>query len=336
MEMQFKNEIKKLADVLVWADNWIEELRDGLTEEEFAEDEEVKEFEAVKKAVLDSMERHTVYTNALNKDIADKAAKIEFLEKEIEGRKAGYWALKEKTDKLKDEVVRLNKCIMEKNGVINTANDAIVQLRKKMASDLEIKNLKEENENLKEDIKAFRTANEILVEKSKEHLDEIKMAKNRCMFEIEQHNKTRKELADIKHKFEKYKEDHEGVNAPILVSLESVRKNGIPDITLPPEDKTCCEKLDYWKNQERIRTDQLRATERKVEELWKEIEKLKKGEDDHGRAGFKRYIEHLIEEEERAVPERFKERLNKEIAEIFTKEEETEVDDIPCGEDAIE
>lgn len=30
--------------------------------------------------------------------------------------------------------------------------------------------------------------------------------------------------------------------------------------------------IDYWKNQERIRTNQLRATEAKVEELWKQIE----------------------------------------------------------------
>ena len=94
------------------------------------------------------------------------------------------------------------------------------------------------------------------------------------------------------------------------------------------------QETDYYKEQERIRTDQLRATESKVEELKQEIEmlngtikgywdELKNKEDDHGRAGFKRYIEYLIEEEERAVPERFKERLNEEITEIFEKEEET-------------
>ena len=33
--------------------------------------------------------------------------------------------------------------------------------------------------------------------------------------------------------------------------------------------------IDYWKNQERIRTNQLRATEAKVEVLWKQIEDLK-------------------------------------------------------------
>ena len=43
-------------------------------------------------------ERHKVYTNALNKDIADKAAKIDLLEKEIEGRKEGYIALKVRMD----------------------------------------------------------------------------------------------------------------------------------------------------------------------------------------------------------------------------------------------
>ena len=34
------------------------------------------------------------------------------------------------------------------------------------------------------------------------------------------------------------------------------------------------EEIDYWKNQERIRTNQLRATEAKVEELWKQIEEI--------------------------------------------------------------
>ena len=345
MEMQFKNEINKLADIAVWADNWIEELKTGLTEEELEEDTGIEEFETVKKVVLKSIERHAVYTNSLNKDIADKAAKIELLEKEIEGRKEGYWALKEKYDKLEKELEIRTK---ENESLITVKN----RLEKEMEAHAEkikedLKKSKEywrtkylatqeERDAFMEDVKALRTANEILVEKSEEHLGEIKMAKNRFMFEIEQHNKTRKELADLKHEFEAYKEDHEGVNAPILVSLESVRKNRIPDITLPPEGKTCCDEVDYWKNQERIRTDQLRATESKVEELWKEIEKFTKGEDDHGKSGFKRYIEHLIEEEERAVPDRFKERLNKEITEIFTKEKETEVSGIPCGEDAIE
>ena len=86
MEMQFKNEIKKLADIVVWADNGIEEMRmdlSSLTEEKFKNLDAVKDLETVKKVVLESMERQTVYSNALNKDIADKAAKIELLEKEI-------------------------------------------------------------------------------------------------------------------------------------------------------------------------------------------------------------------------------------------------------------
>lgn len=232
--------IQKLADIVVWADNWIKELKDGLTEEEFTEyieDEEVRDFEAVKKVVLESMERRTVYSNALNMDIADKAAKIKLMEKEIEGRKAGYAALKTRMDNLKkeyDETCRTKEL----------------------------------------DLKGHQRREMSLVNALADKNDEIKKLK---------------------------------------------------------------ESIEEWKNQERIRTDQLRATERKVEELWKEIEKFTKGEDDdYGKSGFKRYIEHLIEEEERAVPERFKERLNEEITAIFTKEEETEVNEIPCGEDAIE
>lgn len=251
--------IQKLADIVVWADGIIR--AGGYYEEKYKSDSataychvKAHELWRIRDVALESMERQTVYSNALNNDIADKAAKINLLEKEIEGRKEGYYALKTQMDNLKKEY--------------------------------------EETCRTKElDLKNHQKRDMALVDELAKKNDEIK--------------------------------DLKGT-------------------------------IEYYKNQERIRTDQLRATERKVEELWKEIEKFTKGEDDdYGKSGFKRYIEHLIEEEERAVPERFKERLNEEITAIFTKEEETEVkgvgrtnsgrypwgakvNDIPCGEDAIE
>lgn len=338
MEMQFKNEIKKLADVVVWADNWITNLKDGLTEEEIAEDEAVNEFETIKKVVLESMERHAVYTNALNKDIADKAAKIELLEKEIEGRKEGYWALKEKKDDIENELDNTKKEL-----------EAVAKAR-----DIWFDKVKRQKENLD-------GINKTLEIRTKENESLVKV-RNNLNKEIEAHEsengrltekiiELKKENSYLKKELNEtctYKElDLKGHNR-----REMALVNDLADKN--DEIKKLKESIEYYKNQERIRTDQLRATERKVDELWKEIEKFTKGEeDDHGKSGFKRYIEHLIEEEERAVPERFKERLNKEITEIFTKEEETEVkgvgrtnsgrypwgakvNDIPCGEDAIE
>ena len=107
MEMQFKNEIKKLADIVVWADNLITAA--GFDVEKYKEDGataychvKAHELWKIKTVTLEAMERHSVYTNALNKDIADKAAKIDLLEKEIEGRKEGYYALKDKMTELEE------------------------------------------------------------------------------------------------------------------------------------------------------------------------------------------------------------------------------------------
>lgn len=186
------------------------------------------------------------------------------------------------------------------------------------AKNLEIKKLKEENSRLNARIKcdteywkeAFETQSTSLAEVRKLN-DEL----------VDTLNKSSDRIDELEEEVTQYKELIDGLNKD----------------------------LTYWKDQERIRTDQLRATESKVEELYKQIEgltvncrsksteiaRLRKEmadikhelskEDDHGRAGFKKYIEWLIEEEERAVPDRFKARLNEEITEIFEKEEETEV-----------
>lgn len=258
------------------------------------------------------MERHSVYTSALNADIVAKEAKIELLEKELDGRKAGYVALKTQMDTKYISIDEHNKIV----------------------------------DQFKEEIKKCKDYDTSLMDSLRINNDDLKERVSNLEKELEQ-TCTTKEL-DLK--------GHQRREVSLVNALAD--KND--------EIKKLKESIEEWKNQERIRTDQLRATERKVEELWKEIEKFTKGEDDdYGKSGFKRYIEHLIEEEERAVPERFKERLNKEITAIFTKEEETEVEvdksknygpipesarraakgrypwgakvnDIPCGEDAIE
>lgn len=167
----------------------------------------------------DLVEKHNTYTHSLNADIAAKDAKIELMQKELDGRKAGYVALKAQMD-------TKYISIEEHNDICKT---------------YEIN-----NESLKNQV-------EYLKEELWKRIEGLKRA-NRI-----------------------------AVNSVYGIASASIRE-----------------------------------------------------EDDHGRAGFKKYIEWLIEEEERAVPERFKARLNEEITEIFEKEEETEVKDIPCGEDSIE
>ena len=415
MEMQFKNEIKKLADVVVWADNWIRELKDGLTEEEFAEDEEVKEFETVKKVVFEAMNRHIVYTNALNNDIASKDAKIEKLEKELEGRKECYTALKELVDTkyisieehnnivdplnkenerlnrytanvdkvnhdlvthvtlLEDENKRLSEKIKHQKENLDGINKTLETRTKEKESLINVRN------NQDREIEAHEEENKKL-EKRIEELKETMMVEeynstakiNRLTAEIE---KLKVDLIHEREKNEKLAKAHAGLEndmryttiieyQDIIASLnkdieswkhdvyEELKKNE----ELEEKIKNLVQEIDYYKNQERIRTDQLRATESKVEELWKEIEKFTKGETkDHGKSGFTEYIKYIIAEEEG----KFKAELNKRFSEEVSKisQERTEealakaklnkkfgvggvVDEfkegIPCGEDAIE
>lgn len=398
------------------------------------------------------IDRHAVYTDALNNDIADKAAKIDLLEKEIEGRKEGYYALKELMDTkyisieehnnicedFKKKIVKLEKesekwqdlAKMNRDTICNQY-DVCEDFKKKIAE------LEEENEKLKVDLIHEREKNEKLAKDYavqendiRKYTTEIKTLEEKVKHQrgnldginktLEIRTKENESLIAVRNNLNKEIEAHESENARLSEKIKELKKERdkhmarVNDLRMELDcvkaskekyeeaahDKvvadlresfnywrTKClaaqeeiEKLEgtieEWKNKERIRTNELRATESKVEELWEEIERLRdlgehwkrsyfniryslnklkdeSKEDDYGKSGFKRYIEHLIEEEERAVPERFKERLNEEITAIFTKKEETEVkgvgrtssgrypwgakvNDIPCGEDAIE
>ena len=371
MEMQFKNEIKKLADIVAWADNWIEELKDGLTEEEFKDDEEVKEFETVKKVVLESIDRHTVYTDALKNDIADKAAKIELLEKEIEGRKEGYWALKEKYDKLEKELADCNAKIRHQKENLDGINKTLEIRTKENERLIAVKN------NLNKEIEAHEAENARLSEK----IMELKKERDRHMAKV---NDLRMELDCLKASKEKHEE---AANEKLVEGLREnigywrnkyvAAQEEIENLNIELDDyKTWNSHLhsdiEEWKNQERIRTDQLRATESKVDELWKRIKELEEEltrawknkytglnkEDDYGRAGFEEYIKYIIEEEEGKFKAELNKRFSEEVSKISTKRTEEElakakmngvgrtssgrypwgakVNDIPCGEDAIE
>lgn len=363
--------IQKLADIVVWADSLIERIKPVLIElGEFEVNNDVKQLKAVKKVVLESINRHNTYTNALNMDIADKAAKIDLLEKEIEGRKKAF-------NDLSEEMANRYITIETHNGICKSYEDRIEYLneeyKKKIKEIEENKSLKKQVEYLTKELnnsyKAWDTDSKNHQKRDMTLVDELGKKND----EIKKLNEENSRLnARIKCDTEYWKEAFETQST----SLAEVRKlndelvdtlNKSSDRIDELEEEVTQYKelidglnkdLTYWKDQERIRTDQLRATESKVEELWKRIEGLKRAnriavnsvygiasasvhkvEDDHGRAGFKKYIEWLIEEEERAVPERFKARLNEEITEIFEKEEETEeteVKDIPCGEDSIE
>ena len=181
-------EIIKLTDVVVWAEKQIEEMRiylvPSLGEDEFEELEQVKEFEAVKKVVNETIKRHSVYTNALKQDIASRDAKIERLEKEIEGRKECYTALKELMD---------TKYIS-----INEHNKIVDQFKE------EVKKLKEENEDLKirDEELTKQVANKLYdIDSLRNYITELKKENKNIRKEIE---KLTNEGDDGREGFERY------------------------------------------------------------------------------------------------------------------------------------
>ena len=361
MEMQFKNEIKKLADIVVWADNLITAA--GFDVEKYKNDAasaycHVKAYELwkIKTVVLESMERHTVYTNAFNPDIVDKDAKIELLEKEIEGRKEGYHALKEKMDELKEELADCKVKIRHQKENLDGINKTLEIRTKENERLIAVKN------NQYKEIEAHESENARLSERIielKRSFNSLKEEMANRYIPIETHNDICKtyEINDtsLKKQVEYLKKELDQTCACKELDLkghqsrETALVNALADKN--DEIKKLKEERDKHMarvNDLRMELDCLKASKEKHEEAardktiedlresfnyWRtkclaaqeEIEKLKKEEDDHGRAGFKRYIEYLIEEEERAVPERFKARLNEEITAIFEKEEETEV-----------
>lgn len=120
--------IQKLADIAVWADG---KIRDGgYNEEKYNNDGataychvKANELWRIRDVALETMERQTVYSNALNQDIADKAAKIDLLEKEIEGRKKAF-------NDLREEMANRYIAIETHNDICKTYEKKVAELER--------------------------------------------------------------------------------------------------------------------------------------------------------------------------------------------------------------
>ena len=377
--MEKKLEIKKLADVVVWADNEIEELKEDLTEEEFEDCDEAKDLEVVKKVVLDAINRHITYTNALNKNIAERDAKIEKLEKELEHRRnmtddencvmnSLYDEIARRTEKINEltakvanqkenlgginetletrtkENARLNEVIRDQTREIEAHEAENARLTEKIKElkgtnaelSLELDNYKDWNAGLRRDLKTWKDLANMNKDKACE-------AFKKKIAELE------KENGDYAIRVNNLTEALEKTYAEKEADLKNHNRRdmNLVDELAGKNDKikSLVEEIEYYKSQERIRTNQLRATESKVEQLYKEIEQLKE-EDDHGRKGFERYIEHALKEAEGEIKDKLNKRFSEEISKISLKKTEKELakmkvneslgSGIPCGEDSIE
>lgn len=196
-------EIKKLADIVEWADGIIRDC--GYYEEKYNSDAataychvKAHELWRIRDVALESMERQTVYTNALNEDISAKAAKIDLMQKEIDGRKEGYTALKELMD-------TKYISIEEHNDICKTFGDKIVELEK------EIEGRKEGYYALKEkyDVALANKNEEIekLKKESEKWQDLAKMNRDTICNQYDVCEDFKKKIAEIEEENEKLKVD---------------------------------------------------------------------------------------------------------------------------------
>lgn len=297
--------------------------------------------------IADLIVRHKVYTDALKNDIASKDAKIEKLEKEIEGRKECYTALKELMD---------TKCISteEHNNICEEFKNKIAELEKK------VKHQKENLDGINKTLEIRTKENESLI-----------TVRNNLNKEIEAHESENARLSEKIMELKKERDRHMARVNDLQMALDCVKASEEKHEEAA-HDKVVeglRETITYWRNkyvaaQEEIDkldgdlADVKNQTESFIKELKDEnarLEKLKKKEDDHGRAGFETYIRYIISEEEGKFKAELNRKFSEEVSKISQKRTEEElakvklnekfgvggvVDEfkgtIPCGEDAIE
>lgn len=196
MEMRFKNEIKKLSDVVVWSDNAIKEMRmdfPDLPEEEFENLPAVKDFEDVKEAVNNAIKRHAVYTSALKNDFANKVAEVEKLTKEVEELKKKDEDRKDHIKELETEYVHVTKY----NNVCQalTLRDEEIEKLK-----VDLIHEREKNEKLAKDhAKLENDMRYKTIIEYQDVIDDLNKEKDELKKEIERLNRYDKNLDKVNH-----------------------------------------------------------------------------------------------------------------------------------------
>jgi len=336
--MEKKLEIKKLIDIVVWADNLITLV--GFNEERYKSDAstaytpvKAHELWKIKDVVLEAINRHNTYTNALNKDIADKAAKIELLEKEIEGRKEGYTALKE---------------LMDTKYIPIEEHDNVCKAYEKKVAELE--------------------------KESEKWQDLAKMNRDTICNQYDVCEDFKKKIAELEEKVKHQRANLDGINKTLDIrtkeneSLIQVRNNQTREIEAHEAEnerlsdiiknlRASNEQLkydnSYLKKASKNKNDVIRkAYVRYVDEACKGREEImnecyeKLTKDDTGYQGFKQYTLRALETKK--DEKEAKKILSDTIDIIFynkkaeekrkeeTKKELNEAFGVPCGEDSIE
>ena len=189
------------------------------------------------------IERHKVYTSALNEDIASRDSKIKRLEKEIEGRKECYTALKELMDTKYISIDEHNKIVNsytdEHNNTVDALNKENERLNRyttnvdKVNHDLvtKVTLLESENEELKKkNFDDFKRRDNDIINQAKriceleEKVDRQRENLNAINKTIEIKTKENYRLITVKNSQEKEIEAHESENARLTEKIMELKK----------------------------------------------------------------------------------------------------------------
>lgn len=231
------------------------------------------------------VEKHNTYTHSLNADIAAKDAKIELMQKELDGRKAGYVALKAQMDVAlakKDEEIENRKkafnslqqematryiTIETHNGICKNYEDSIDDLKKELE---EYKDLKTNNAKRRTEIIELRDKIEELEKQNKYLTEELEKTYAEKEADLKNHNKRDMTLVDELGKkndeIKKLKEENSRLNARIKCDTEYWKEAFETQSTSLAEVRKLNDEL----------VDTLNKSSDEVEKLEKQVEYLKK------------------------------------------------------------
>jgi chromosome segregation ATPase len=318
--------------------------------------------------MADLITRHKTYTSALNNDIADRDAKIEKLEKEIEKRKNAFnelseklvsryipidehndicEAFEEKVETLKKELEHRKSMSDDENCLMNSLYDEIARRTEKI-NELTIKvaNQKKNLDGINKTLDIRNKENESLIQ-----------VRNNQTREIEAHEAENARLSDIIKNLRASNEKLKKENSDYAIRVNNLTEE---------LEKTYAEKEADLKNHNRRDmnlVDELAGKNDKIKSLVEEIEQLKaensylkkecKNKNDVIRKAYVRYVDEACKGREEIMNECYKKLtkddtgyqgfkqytlmvLEAEKGKEETKKELNEAFGVPCGEDSIE
>ena len=295
-------EINKLEDVVVWFDYWIAETKLDLTEEEMEDDETIKEFETIKKVILESIDRH-VDLAKMNRDIIVNQYEV------CEDFKKKIAELEEKVKHQKENLDGINKTLeiraKENERLIAVKNN---QQREIEAHESENARLSEKIIELKRTIEKCKDYDNSLIDSLRINNDDLKEQISKLREEqktlVAICNKYKKENGDYAVRVNKLKKELEDTYRTKEADLKNHNKRDMALVDelagKNDEIKSLKEENSYLKSEikqkqniikkayERYSDEIIKTRKDVLEVAYRDIEK------DNGYVGFKLYVKNAL------------------------------------------